>query len=244
MTGSGSVVIFDTDGTLMDGRHAIVDAVAEGLLATYAHFQLPVPAPDRERISLAMGLPSSTFFRTAFDPATVPAELRDPFAGEFEVQSTRAEVAALRRGESCLYDGAEETLTTLRERGYDLALFSNASEPYFQAVIEVHGLDRWFSRALSLEHAVRRRVARHKPGMVRHLARGYADVVVVGDRIHDIEAGRALGARTIGCRYGFGEPDEFARADWTVGGLREILDLPLGTARGGGPTDAHDVARG
>ena len=224
---SDTMVIFDTDGTLMDGRHAVIDAVIEGLVATYKHFQLRAPAPDRDRIALSMGLPSSTFFRTAFDPATVPTELRNPFVSEFEVQSTRAEVAALRRGDSQLYVGAEETLSALRERGFHLALFSNASEPYFQAVVEVHRLDRWFSRTLSLEYAVRRRLARHKTGMVRHLAQGYEDVIVVGDRIHDIEAGQALGARTVGCRYGFGENKELQRADWTIGGLPEMLALPL-----------------
>jgi len=224
---SATMVIFDTDGTLMDGRHAVIDAVIEGLIATYRHFQLPVPTADRERIALSMGLPSSTFFRTAFDPATVPTELRDPFVSEFEVQSTRAEVSALRRGDSQLYPGAEETLSALHERGFHLALFSNAGEPYFQAVVEVHRLDRWFLRTLSLEYAVRRRLARHKTGMVRHLAQGYENVIVVGDRIHDIEAGQSLGARTVGCRFGFGESKELRGADWTIGGLLEMLELPL-----------------
>lgn len=222
---NASVVIFDTDGTLMDGRHSIIDAVIEGLAATYTHFHLPLPAIDRERVAMAMGLPSSTFFRTAYDPATVPSDLRDPFICEFEVQSTRTEVAALRQGSSRLYEGAEETLTALHDLGFDLALFSNASEPYFQTVIEVHGLDRWFSRTLSLEYAVRRRLARHKTGMVRHLARGYENVIVVGDRIHDIDAGRALGARTVGCRFGFGETSELQESDWTIAALPEILVL-------------------
>ena len=224
---SKRLVIFDTDGTLMDGRHAVIDAVAAGLVDTYEHFQLPVPNPDRERIGLAMGLPSSTFFRTAFDPTTVPEDLRGPFISEFEVQSTRAEVAALRGGGSQLYTGAEDTLTALRDRGHDLALMSNASEPYFQTVVEVHKLDRWFSRTLSLEYAVRRRLARHKSGVVRYLAQGYDEVVVVGDRIHDVEAGRAVGARTVGCRYGFGGSDELEHADWIIDEPRQLLDLPL-----------------
>jgi phosphoglycolate phosphatase len=221
------MVIFDTDGTLMDGRHAIVDAVAAGLVATYEHFQLPVPQPDRERIGLAMGLPSPAFFRTAFDPETVPGDLRGPFVAEFEVQSTRAEVEALRRGGSQLYEGAEETLAALSERGYDLALMSNAGEPYFQAVVDVHRLDRFFCRTLSLEYAVRRRLARHKTGLVRYLAQGADAVTVVGDRVHDVEAGRALGASTVGCRYGFGTSEELEQADWVIDELRQLLDLPL-----------------
>ncbi|MBD3220441.1 HAD hydrolase-like protein [bacterium] len=242
MTASDRVIIFDTDGTLVDGRRAVLDAVAQALIATYEHFELAAPDPDRERIALAMGLPSPVFFRTAFDPETVPGELQDVFVGEFEVQSTRAEVAALRRGESHLYPGAEATLETLRERGYALALYSNAAEPYFQTVVEVHGLDRWFSRALSLEYAVRRRLARNKPGMVRYLARDYSSVVIVGDRIHDIDAGRALGASTVGCRYGFGEEDELARADWQIDDLAELLDLAC--ARPSAMSDDSSEARG
>lgn len=221
------VIIFDTDGTLMDGRRAVVDAIAKGLTTTYAHFQLPTVTPDLERIGLAMGLPSSTFFRTAYDPATVPGELRDTFTGEFEVRSTRAEIAALRRGETCLYDGAEDTLSALAERGYDLALFSNAAEPYFQTVVDVHRLDRWFTSTLSLEYAVRRRLARNKTGMVRHLSRNHERVIVIGDRHDDVNAGRALGALTVGCRFGFGGNSELADADWCVDRLLDILHLPL-----------------
>ncbi len=239
-----TVVIFDTDGTIMDGRQAVMDAVCDALTATYEHFQLPCAIPDRERIGLAIGLPTSTFFRTAFDPATVPGELRNAFAAEFEVQSTRLEVAALRRGDSHLYAGAEETLTTLQQRGHRLALVSNTSDPYFQAVVEVHRLDRWFARTLSLEYALRRRLARHKRGMVRYLAQGFGEVVVVGDRIHDMEAGRALGARTVGCRYGFGNEEELREADWTIGSLSEILDLPLTSLERGGSVGSRRAARG
>jgi phosphoglycolate phosphatase len=242
MTASDRVIIFDTDGTLVDGRRAVLDAVARSLIATYEHFELVAPEPDRERIALAMGLPSPAFFRTAFDPKTVPGELRDVFVGEFEVQSTRAEVAALRRGESQLYPGAETTLETLRERGYALALYSNAAEPYFQTVVEVHGLDRWFSRTLSLEYAVRRRLARNKQGMVRYLAHDHAPVAVVGDRIHDIDAGRALGARTVGCRYGFGEENELVGADWRIDEVSDLLDLSC--ARPPAMSDDSSEARG
>jgi len=237
MTKRNSVIIFDTDGTLMDGRCAVIDAVAEGLNSTYRHFELPVPEPDRERISLAMGLPTSTFFRTAFTPHTVPADMHDPFACEFEIQSTRAEIAALRDGKSQLYEGAKDTLTSLRDQGHDLALFSNASEPYFQTVIEVHRLDHWFGRALSLEYAVRRRLARNKSGMIRYLSQGYKQVVVVGDRIHDIEAGKKQGALTVGCVYGFGAADELKDADWRIERLSEILALPLSN------TDAEQAAK-
>lgn len=220
-------LVFDMDGTLLDGREAVVDAVAEGLHETYRHFNLPVPDIDRSRIATAMGLPTPTFFRAACDLETVPADLVDRFIGEFEVRSTRAEVAALQRGETDLYDGAEETLSALVKRGHPLSLFSNANDPYFEAVVTAHGLERFFAQTVSLEHAVRQRLARNKAGIVKHLAGRYPQTVVIGDRVHDIEAGRSAGARTVGCLYGFGAPEEFVAADWTISKLPELLDLPL-----------------
>ena len=220
-------LMFDTDGTLVDARRVVIDAVAEGLAETYDHFQLPLPELDRERIELAMGLPASSFFRLAYPPETVPAELHDAFACEFEVRSVRAEVAAMQRGGTDLYEGVEETLAALRARGHVLYLFSNATAPYFEAVVQVHRLDRFFRRTLSLETALRRRLARDKAGMVRFFARGYAASVVIGDRVHDIAAGQSAGARTVGCLYGFGEPGELVGAHWTIRQAGELLELPL-----------------
>lgn len=225
-------LVFDMDGTLLDGREAVVDAVARGLADTYRHFRLPLPRLDRQRIAAAIGLPTPAFFLAAHDPDTVPVEIRDRFSGEFEVRSTRAEVAALQRGETELYAGAETALQELAARGHPLALFSNANAPYFEAVIKAHQLDRFFTRTLSLETAVRRRVARTKAGIVAHLARGYRQTVVIGDRVHDIEAGRSSGARTVGCLYGFGQPAEFNSADWTIRSMQELLELPLAVAAG------------
>ena len=222
-----TALVFDTDGTLLDARAAVVDAVAQGLAETYRHFELAPPEIDRRRIADAIGLPSSRYFREAYPPGTVPAALEDRFAGEFEVRSTRCEVEALRRGASHLYPGVEDMLAALQARGHPLMLFSNAQAPYFEAVLAAHGLRRFFARALSLEQAVRRRLARDKTGMVRHLCADFARAVVIGDRVHDIEAGRAAGARTVGCLYGFGSETELAAADWRVECPAAILDLPL-----------------
>jgi len=220
-------LVFDTDGTLLDARAAVIDAVAAGLTETYLHFGLPADAVDRSRLAAAIGLPASRFFREACRPGSVPAELSDRFACEFELRSTRAEVAALRSGQTALFPGVEETLGKLADRGHPLLLFSNATAPYFEAVVETHGLDRFFARALSLEQAVRLRLARDKTGMVRHLASDHQAAVVIGDRVHDIEAGRAAGARTVGCLYGFGSETELAEADWVVRSFGELLALPL-----------------
>ncbi len=237
LTTAEVALIFDTDGTLLDGRQTVVKAVARGLVSTYHHFDLQVHDPDLERISQAVGLPATEFFRTAFDPESVPIELRRLFADEFEINSTRAEVSAIESGRTSLFDGTVETLSALAERGHPLALFSNSNARYFEAVVRVHQLDRFFSHSISLEDAMKARVAHTKAGIVKHLAQGYTGAVVIGDRIHDIEAGRSIGAHTVGCLFGFGKASEFAQASWTINSLQELLKLPLTTPSVKGATE-------
>jgi phosphoglycolate phosphatase-like HAD superfamily hydrolase len=219
-------ILFDMDGTLLDSRAAVVDAVAEGLTGAYRHHGLPSAAPDRQLIADCMGLPSAEYFARTYDTDTVPPELRADFAATYARLTAAAEVAAIEAGRTTLYPGAEETLAVLAER-HSLLLFSNAGRIYFRAVIAGHGLGRFFDDALCLEEAVAQGVATDKAGMVAALATDPSRAVVVGDRASDIEAGRAAGARTVGCRHGFGTPEELQAADWVVDGLPELISLPL-----------------
>lgn len=218
--------LFDMDGTLLDSRAAVVDAVATGLSRAYADLGLPAAPPDFALIEGCMGLPTRAYFESAYDAATVPAASRDAFATAYRDRTTAAERAAIARGETALYDGVETALDELKRRGHTLLLFSNAGTDYFRAVIAGHGLDRFFARTLCIEEAQDRDLAADKAGMVAALVGDPAEAVVVGDRVHDIDAGRAAGARTVGCTYGFGASIEFRAADWIVDGPLEWLDLP------------------
>ncbi len=223
--------LFDLDGTLLDSRAAVIDAVAEGLRRAYVSLDLPAAEPDRERLKACMGLPSDDYFRRSYDPATVPADRAEEFATAYGRLATEAEVAALDRGETALFPDVVATLAELRRRGHRLLLFSNAQAPYFAAVIRAHGLDAFFADTLCLEDARRLGVADDKAGLVRHLAGRDRPLCVVGDREHDVAAGRAAGAWTVGCAYGFGDRTEFEAADWIVDGLAGILDLPPAAPR-------------
>ncbi len=133
------------DGTLLDSRAAVVDAVAAGLRRAYGHHGLPVVDADRKLLADCMGLPSRAYFEQAFAPATVPEATRSAFADSYERFTAEEEVAAIARGETRLYDGVEETLAELKARGHRLLLFSNAGRIYFDAVVAGHDLGRFSS---------------------------------------------------------------------------------------------------
>jgi len=221
-----ATILFDLDGTLLDSRAAVVDAVADGLTGAYRHHDLPPAAPDHDLIADCMGLPSDEYFARAFDPDTVPRGRRDEFACTFARLTAAEEVAAILGGRTALYPGAVDTLASLSKR-HRLLLISNAGTVYFRAVIAGHGLDRFFAATLCLEEAQSRRLASDKAGMIEALVEDPAGAVMVGDRAGDIEAGRTAGARTVGCRYGFGSPEELQAADWIIDGLPELLALSL-----------------
>lgn len=54
-----------------------------------------------------------------------------------------------------------------------------------------------------------------------------SQVVMVGDRRHDMEGGRANGCPTIAVTWGFAEPGEFARCapDWVVETPEQLVAL-------------------
>lgn len=218
------VLLFDMDGTLLDSRAAVVDAVADGLRGAYRAHGLPPADPDLALIADCMGLPSRAYFERAYPPDTVPAALRGAFAETYARLTAAAEVAAIEGGHTALYPGTAETLTALAGR-HRLVLFSNAGATYFRTVIAGHGLEHWFTDALCIEEATDRGLATDKAGMVRVLTEDPGRAVVVGDRAGDIEAGRSTGARTVGCLHGFGSREELQAADWLVDGLPQLLGL-------------------
>jgi len=220
-------LLFDMDGTLLDSTAAVVDAVAAGLVRAYAEHGLSPVASDRGLIARCMGLATHIYFEQAFDSTTVPDGLRAEFALSYARFTAEEEVAVIARGETRLYEGVAEVLTALQNRGHTLMLFSNAGDTYFDAIVQGHGLSRWFSRTLCVEQARRNGLAADKNEMVGLMIDDPAQTVVVGDRVHDIDAGRHAGARTVGCLYGFGDPAEFEAADWTIATPLDLLDLPF-----------------
>lgn len=76
------------------------------------------------------------------------------------------------------------------------------------------------------------------PGLALEAARKY-DVdlsrsLVVGDRVRDLQAGRAVGAHTALVRTGYGakeEPHAGEAADWIVDGLAELIPVVRGDVK-------------
>lgn len=199
------LIAFDLDGTLFRTDTVIVPAISR------ACADLCVPAPPESRICEAIGLPSSEFYERLFPELVLPRqrELRT-VSGTYEREMLHE------AGE--LYPGVGETLRELVSCGFHLAMFTNGSPEYANAVLERHSLANLFSW-------VEARVgSRPKAAALRAILGGSpcSTALVVGDRSDDVLAGRDNGCDTVGVCYGYGPR---LHTDSTFQ-LRSIAELP------------------
>lgn len=208
----GSLLIFDLDGTLFHTETVTVPATRA---AFERHGLAP---PSHEAVCAFIGRPGVEFsaWLTTLCPPTVAAQIvRDAAERELELI-----------GESgVLYPGVPEMLAELEARAAAMAICSNGSRRYVEAVLGALGIGRFFA-------AVRFRTPtdRDKPQMLADLLRKLGRPaggggVVVGDRSDDVESARANGLLAVGCGYGYGRDGEIDGADGVAASPAQIVGL-------------------
>jgi phosphoglycolate phosphatase len=216
-------MVFDLDGTLVDSRVAVIDAVAAGIREVAARHDRGPVTIDPARLRAALGKPAHEYFVAVLDET-----LRE-FADEVKEASTAHEVAALASGEGRLFPGVLDTLDALRVRGFALGVVSNAQAPYFRAALEHLDLNSRLTHSECYEELPDGAARPFKHTMLRRALHSMgvepARAWMVGDRREDIEAGHALGTRTAGILFGFGTPDEFDLADQRLQRFDALLSV-------------------
>jgi phosphoglycolate phosphatase len=190
-------LIWDLDGTLFQAHTVSIPAVQE----VFRSFDLPVP--PAAQILPFFGRPG-----TEWHPwlrSQCPPERADALVAAVD----RRELALIaERGQ--LYPGVRETLGTLRDVVARMAICSNGPEAYIGQVLESQDIAAFFDIV-----RYRRPEDRGKPQMVAGLLTRVSarPALVVGDRWDDIAAAHENGLRAIGAGYGYGSPEEMAKAD-------------------------------
>lgn len=214
-----SLACFDLDGCLVDSRAPISAGLNEGLRA------VGLPARPPEELHHLIGPPLLGSFERLLEEQGV-----DPARAVESVAAYRRVYPALAEEHTTVVDGIPALLDALSDR---LHLVVVTSKPRVTAVpiLDHLGLRRHFREVYGPELD-----ALEEPKAAK-LARAIAEadvpdrdptrVVMIGDRRHDVEAGRACGTATIGVTWGIGDRDELeaAGADRVVDHPEELLDL-------------------
>ena len=162
-------------------------------------------------------------FRSGFNPK----EMWEKFMPELE-ESVREKASSIiseemssLTGKPCpkLYEGALETLEYLKAKGYRLVFISNCRISYKDYHSKIFNLGDYFDELVCSEEYN----FSPKYEILRQIKGEYPEeMVIIGDRFHDIEAGKKNGIHTIGCSYGFPLEGELDKADLIIKDIREL----------------------
>lgn len=193
-----AALAFDLDGTLIDSRRDLADAVNE------VRHELGFERLEVEEIVTLVGRGARLLVRRAL-PEEVSGE-------EFE----RAFTAFLDRYyDRCLeatrpYEGVEAMLEALAGR-FPLGLLTNKPERHTRKILKGLGLGAFFGVLVGGDSlAVRKPDPETLRVVARRLGVRLADLLYVGDSVTDGETARAAGVPVVLVEWGFGRPEELA----------------------------------
>lgn len=130
----------------------------------------------------------------------------------------------IEEGKAVLYDGATEVLAYLCSKGFRLVFLSNCGIYYKEMVREKFDLDQYFNEMVCSEEYD----FLSKSDILTKIMRDHpSEMVMIGDRYHDIEAGIKNNIVTIGCTYGYCKESELEQADYLIKDIREIMSLKI-----------------
>jgi len=128
----------------------------------------------------------------------------------------------IKKGYPKLYENAIDTLEYLKSKGYTLVFLSNCRKEYMENHRKLFSLDKYFDSMICSEEFG----FIQKQNILKTVIENYPkERVMVGDRKKDLDAGRASGIFTIGCKYGFGSEEELTGADLLIDDISELKNI-------------------
>lgn len=208
-------VLLDLDGTLADSRPGI-EASLRFMLAELGHD--PQAAGD---VTWAVGPP------IGWSVATLLARFGDTRSTE-GLAIYRARYSEVGLYDCAAFPGVPEMLTALARTGKALCLATSKRRDFAERVIAHLGFSRYIATVYG---ALPGGGLDDKKDMLRALMRTEGcdpeGTVMVGDRLHDIEAAKANNLRSIGVLWGYGGRAELesAGADLLAATPQDVVAL-------------------
>jgi len=191
------LAVFDLDGTLVDSRQAISEAVSTAWRA----LGLEPPSYDQSRRIVGLSLEHAL--------RTLAPDLPNERLPALKLAYQNAFVAKREAGQhEPLYAGARETLCTLKREGWVLGVATGKSRRGIAHVFSHHGLDDLFSAAFCADDGP----GKPDPHMLvlnmRALGFDPAHTVMIGDTSFDMAMARDAACYALGVTWGFHTADE------------------------------------
>lgn len=203
---------FDLDGTITDSSLGITNSVM------YALKKFGIEEGDRTKLYKFIGPPLNVSFREYYGFSEEKAWEAVTYYREYYQDKGIFE--------NRVYDGFEEMLKVLKAAGKRLVVATSKPEPYARQIIDYFALTDYFDYVAGMGLDGKRGT---KTEVIRYALRvcgieDKSEVLMVGDREHDVIGARAAGVDCLGVLYGFGGREELesAGADYIVETVGDI----------------------
>lgn len=210
-------ILFDLDGTLTDSAPGIIKSLE------YAFKENGVPAPPGEVLKKFIGPPLMEAFRNVlhYDEET-SKRLLEKYRERFRLKGMY---------ENSPYDGVKELLEDVGKTGKVLAVATSKPEKYSKIITDHFDLTKYFKLIVGSDSESEDKAdviirACKKLGVT---GSDYGKVLMVGDRMYDIEGAHKCGVKCIGVKYGFAPEGELEayKADFIVDSVPELKEFLL-----------------
>lgn len=207
-------LFFDLDGTLTEPALGITNSVI------YALNKFGIKENDRESLYSFIGPPLADSFRDYYG--------FDEEKAWTAVEYYREYFAEKGLFENSVYDGIKELLTELKLRGHKLYVATSKPTKYSLQILEKFELLEYFEYVSGADMDEKNS---KKSDIIRHALEvseaPLEEVLMIGDRHHDIDGAKANNIASAGVLYGYGnrEEHESAGADYIIEHVDELLDI-------------------
>ncbi|NMN94771.1 HAD-IA family hydrolase [Antrihabitans stalactiti] len=210
-------MLFDLDGTLTDSASGIIAGFRHALAAVGA------PEPPPEVVADVVGPPMlETFRRLGLDEDRAQAAWR----AYFDLYDDGGGWA-----QNAVYEGIEPVLLDLFERGIRLGVATSKAQRLAVRILDHFELSKYFEFIGGASDDGKRRakvdVVAHTLGSmdVAPVVDATPDVVMVGDRSHDVRGAAHWGIPTIFAGWGYGLAGESDGAVWIAESVARLAEL-------------------
>ena len=210
-----NTILFDLDGTLIDSKPGILTAIRKTLSAfdipyTEAIIDQMVGPPFRISMKELLGI----------NDMSIIEQLIKVYRGHYKAGDWRG---------CSIYEGVVDMLSKLKSEGYTLGLATSKPLQYTTIIMEELGLDKYFDY---VGGATGDATAELKTDVINVVLKNLNvtcldSVLMIGDRLYDVEGARASGVDSMGILWGYGNraEHESCGADYIMSSTDEVVDF-------------------
>lgn len=191
----------DIDGTIFSSEEIIYPVYKEAIEQYCARQNLNLLVPGRERIMLEIGKPVKTIFENLFP------ELADTHRDAISDSILGLLCDKIAAGSGHYYPAVRETVDALVDAGATIFVASNGRPPYVDAILKYIGIYQHIKNPTYIDG----KAIHNKGDILKSYAVAPAEILMVGDRLSDLEAAEAIDCDFAWCAYGHAPAGEIRK---------------------------------